>query len=171
MKLPRSVQEIADVIGRERALFLVGQLPRCYMPDHKSGARLPGSGALNTRVILYVPKRLTPVHELVRILGWIDAEKLCQAFGGEILCPATCRDVYLPFRNAHIRRLSAAGVETSTIGEWFDMSPRQVTNVIAGGLAVVEIPQEDRKAANDESPPQHNTGRTANGSKRNRGGK
>lgn len=164
MKLPRSVQEIADVIGRERALYLVGQLPRCIVGNARDNGRSP-------RVIMYVPKRMTLDHALVRILGLVDAEKLSEAFGGEILCPAPCLDLVRLHRDKGIRRLSAEGVRTSMIADWFGMSARHVTNILQGVDLVVEIPQEERKAANDESPIQRNL-ESANGQKRShRGGK
>lgn len=47
--LPRSVREIAEVIGREAAMYLIGQLPRCF-----AGA----DGKKANKVIMYVPKRL-----------------------------------------------------------------------------------------------------------------
>ena len=49
--LPESVQEIADVIGRDGALRLVCQMPVCYRAQNKR----------SHKVILYVPKRLKPV--------------------------------------------------------------------------------------------------------------
>ncbi|MFC0130740.1 hypothetical protein [Ralstonia solanacearum] len=94
-KLPESVQDIADVIGRERALYLIGQLPR-YV------AGVPGKQS--SRPILYVPtlQRLKDDHELVRILGRDDAVKLCRALGKEILQPANCAEIYQRYRDKQI---------------------------------------------------------------------
>lgn len=136
MRLPASVQEIANVIGTHRALFLVGQLPRCYSKK-------------STHVILYVPKatNLKPDHRLVQILGWPDAVKLCRAFGGEILQPATCADLYRDFRNKSIRRLVfVEGMKPRQVAELFDMSERQISNILK------EKPQEGPGAANDNYP-------------------
>lgn len=134
MKLPSSVQEIADVIGRERTLYLIGLLPRCYVKDSRK-ADVP-KGGVSERVLLYVPKNLEPDHQLVKILGWHDAQRLVQAFGGEMLSPANCRDVYRPHRDQAIRRLRADGVPPAMIAEWFGMSERRVWQVL-------EIPQRD----------------------------
>lgn len=134
-KLPRSVQEIADVIGRERALYLVGMLPRCFMQDRRK--RETNVGGRAERVILYVPKNLKPDHVLVRILGWHDAELLVRHFGGELLMPANCRPVYRNFRDAGIRKLAAEGTPVAMIADWFRVSERHVKNVLA------ENPQED----------------------------
>ncbi len=135
MRLPDSVQEIADVIGRERALFLIGQLPRCYPP----------SGGKREQVILYVPKRLKADHALVKLIGWKDASKLVAAFGGEILRPANCGFIYKAQRHADIRRLHGEGVPVKTLEEWFGVSERTVKN------ALREKPQEERKPANDNN--------------------
>lgn len=139
MKLPTTVQEIADVIGRERALFLIGQLPCCRVKD---GSR---------RVILYVPKVLRLDHPLVNILGFRDAERLVLAFGGEILCPPLMRErVYRPFRDAAIIRIHAEGVTIGMLAEWFEMTERRVRQVL--DAAREEIPQEGvRVAANDNA--------------------
>jgi hypothetical protein len=149
MRLPSSVQEIADVIGRERALYLVGRLPRYLSPDVRT--RETCKGGHSTRVIMYVPKRMTFDHELVRILGWNDAEKLRVAFGGEILKPAVCGDLYKPFRDAGIRRAWAAGgVTIELLAEWFSVNPKTIKNVLAG-IEASENPQEGIRAANDDS--------------------
>jgi hypothetical protein len=141
MKLPKSVQEIADVIGDELALYLVGQLPRCYARD----PRWPN--AKSSHVILYVPtsERLTLDHELVRILGWNDAVKLCRAFGGEILQPAECAGIYRDFRDKNIWRLVMEGTPVGIVAEWFGVSERHVKNLMR------ENPQEERRAANDNN--------------------
>lgn len=133
MRLPATVQELADVIGTQRALFLIGQLPKCV--SRKS-----------THVILYVPTlaRLTPDHRLVQILGWHDAAKLCQAFGGEILQPANCAQLYRSFRDKSIYRLvTEQGLKLSEVAEMFNMTERHVRNVLR------EISQQEKPAAND----------------------
>lgn len=115
--LPTSVREIADVIGRERALFLIGQLPR--------------SGSRSWRVCFYVPKRMGLDHQLVQILGWHDAEKLRNAFGGEILQVANCNGIRRTYRNRVIWRLRAQGMTSSQIGDAIGESDRAVRYVLA----------------------------------------
>lgn len=133
-RLPASVQEIADVIGRERALFLIGRLPRFTRHDVRGGEQ----------VILYVPRNLKPDHYLVRIMGWHDAQALVDAFGGELLKPGNCACVYRGFRDHHIRRLVAEGVPAAMVAEWFGLTERHVKNLAA------ENPQEGPgRGAND----------------------
>lgn len=143
MRLPASVQEIADVIGRERALYLVGHLPRCYSKD----PRYPN--AKSSHVILYVPKSLKPDHQLVQLLGWHDAQRMVDAFGGEILQPGSCADVYRKFLNRSIVRMGHEGAKPADIAELLSVSDRHVRNLLR------ENPQQDMTAAND------NTARTS----------
>lgn len=134
MRLPASVREIADVIGDERALFLIGRLPKCYSGPRKW-----------PQVILYVPKRLDFDHPLVRILGWNDAQKLVDAFPGEILHPASCSAVYRDYRDENILRLVGEGVPVPMLAEWFDVSERHIKNLMR------EKPHEALTAANDNN--------------------
>lgn len=134
MDLPESVQEIADVIGRERALYLIGQLPQC--------------GKRSWRVNLYVPQRLKPDHCLVKILGWPDAVKLVAEFGGMILQPSNCNHLHRKFRNATIARMKADGLAIQDIAEAVQITARQVRNILAA-----ENPPEEHPPANDNNAP------------------
>lgn len=147
MKLPASVQELADVIGRERALYLIGQLPKTYPPSTRT------KHGATERVILYVPKTLRPDHNLVGILGWHDAQRLVQVFGGEILQPANCREVYRRFRDNSIRAFLLAGAAPNHIAGLMGVSDRHVKNLAR------EITQEEPVAANDNNRPIPKTGR------------
>lgn len=146
MRLPESVQEIADVIGRSRALYLIGRLPKTYPPSTRT------KHGATERVILYVPKSLRPDHALVSILGWHDAMKLVRVFGGEILQPANCREVYRRFRDQSIRAFLSAGSSPSHIAALMGVSDRHVKNLSR------EIAQEDRIPANDNIRPNNGIG-------------
>lgn len=124
-KLPPSVEDIAEVIGRQQALYLIGQLPRVYTPDPRS------PDVMKTTVIMYVPQRLTPQDRLVSILGWDDAEKLVRSFRGMLIHPATCAEVYRAFRDENIARLNSEKVPNKMIAEWFGVTERHVRNVVA----------------------------------------
>ena len=140
MRLPASVQEIADVIGRERALFLVGQLPRCYQTRK-------GSKQAGWHVIMYVPKSLKPDHQLVQILGWHDAMKIVDGFGGEILHPANCAEVYRAYRDKSSLAMVASGMTPREAAEAIGVSARHVR-----GLVLSEKAQEALAADNDNTP-------------------
>lgn len=117
MRLKGVIHSIAEVIGRENALYLVGKLPRFTPKSRKC-----------ERVLLYVPmaKNLKPNHQLVDILGWHAAIKLCEAFGGEVIDPGVCSHVYQGFRDESIAKLVEEGVPTPMIAEWFAMTDRHV---------------------------------------------
>lgn len=136
MRLPKSVQEIADVIGRERALYLVGQLPRRVTRDKRYPA------ARNSELMLYVPtaQRLDDDHPLVRVLGVDDAVKLCRHFGGETLKPANCNEIYRRYRDTQITRMVREGYPVSYVADLFGVSGQTVRNVarpdgISDGMA------------------------------------
>lgn len=140
MRLPASAQEIADVIGSERALYLIGQLPRSYQTRKNSKQT-------SWHVIMYVPKVLKPDHQLVQLLGWSDAQRLVDAFGGEILNPASCQEVYRRFRDQSIIRMAQDGMKAKAIAELMEVSDRHVRNLVR------EKAQEEIAAANDNTAP------------------
>ena len=133
MQLPKSVQEIANVIGRDKALLLVGALPRYW------GGQ--------TKVVLYVPTvaRLGVAHRLVQILGWIDAVKLCKSFGGEILYPANCAFIHREFVHATIRKMMSGGAMKATeVAAIVGVHERTVRNLVRENP-----PEECGTASND----------------------
>jgi len=143
MELPASVQEIADVIGRDKALLLIGKLPRAYSRDK----RWPG--AQKSTLVMYVPtvKRLGLDHFLVKTLGYIDAVKMCEAFGGEIMYPATCANIHRAFRDQSILSMVRAGMRPQAVAAIVGVSERTVRN-----LAMKENPPEVcRVASNDNA--------------------
>jgi hypothetical protein len=129
MKLPGSAQEIADVIGREKTLFLIGKLER--------------SPSRSWRVNLYIPKRMPLNHWLIELLGFDDAEKLRREFGGMILQPSNCQHVHRDFRNREVCRMAAEGMHAHQIAPAVGLTPRQVRNILA------ERPPEEITPCND----------------------
>lgn len=78
MQLPKSVQEIADVIGYHKALRLVRDLPVCGKRDRRRNLYIPK------------PQNLKPDHPLVKLVGWDDALALAEEHGGRAIQPAEC---------------------------------------------------------------------------------
>lgn len=115
MELTQTVQEIADVIGRERALYLIGQLPTTRVESRKYN-----------KVLLYVPKRLTLDHILVKILGWNDASKLVRVFAGELIQVSNCEYIYRSFLHRSIKRMTAEGMTAKAVAELLGVSERTV---------------------------------------------
>lgn len=132
--LPKSGQEIADVIGRDRALFLIGQLPRCSFRDK----RWPN--AMVTEPILYVPKRIKPDHKLVDLVGWDAAVKLVKAFGGEILKPKAHGRIIAEFKIAATEWLARDGHTPQEVAEILSCHPRTIQNRLKD-----ETPREEPK--------------------------
>lgn len=118
-KLPESVAEIAEVIGREKALDFVRQLPR--------------SGSRPWRACIYIPKRLPADHKLVQMLGWDDASKLSYAFSGMILQPSTLEAMEKAHRNRQIIRAAGEGVPVEEIADVYEMSRYRIREIIAEG--------------------------------------
>lgn len=173
MKLPDSVQEIADVIGVEQTLLLISNLPRAYSmrPSGSAGSATRESGKQHKsgtgRVIMYVPTvpRLTANHVLVQILGWYDAIRLCKAFGGEIMHPANCAEYFRGKRDAEIMRLVSTGMPSAAVAEVVGMSERHVRNLVRSHQmqvmgVMMEKPPEAREAAANDNAPIDNKART-----------
>lgn len=113
--------EIAEVIGVREALELIGKLPRC----------IPRSGTgQGVRVMLYVPRTLRADHPLVRMIGWHPAKKLVHAFGGEVLKPASCYELYKRFRDRSIVELAMAGMRHEDLAEVMGVGIRHIKNVM-----------------------------------------
>lgn len=153
MMLPNSVQEIADVIGREQALLLIGALPRSYSRDK----RYPG--AKNSTAVMYVPTlaRLGLDHNLVRILGWVDAAKLSKAFGGEIMYPASCAFLARKLLNDAVLAMARTGLKSTVVAAQFGVSERHVRNLMRENP-----PEEYGTASNDNVDSATTSRRSAN---------
>lgn len=118
--LCQSLREIAWIIGRERALYLAGQVLKWERGGH-----------YGKTASLYVPKRLAPDHRLVQILGWDDAAALVYEFAGLILPISSCRGVVQRWRDNEIRRLSAEGLSARELVPLFGVTLRHVRTIKA----------------------------------------
>lgn len=107
--LPPSVAEIANIIGREKALVLAGAC----------------KGAL------YVPKRLKDGHKLIGLIGEKSARELCKEWGGILLYIATCAKLRADWRNNAIRKWSAQGVCQEALAELAGLTVRHVANILS----------------------------------------
>lgn len=158
MDLPGSVQQIADVIGSEQALLLVGKLPRCYRTDTRwpskpaTAKRRATAGAKNSQAVMYVPylQNLKLDNILVQILGLTDAEKLCREFGGQIMYPAKCANIARKFLNDSILAMARTGMKSTAVAAAFGVSERTVRNLLR------ENPLEDFPAAANDNAQVHN---------------
>ena len=117
--LPPSIAEIAEVIGRDRALYLIGQLPQ--------------RGGRSWRSYFYVPQRIkSPDHWMVELIGQRDADLMVAAFGGLILQVANGRAIYRRYRDEQIRQSIEEGVSAEHLAEIFDLSTYRVREIANG---------------------------------------
>lgn len=119
-RLPTSVQDIADVIGRDDALYLIGQLPQVKRSNG------------GNEVLLYVPtlQRLTPDHRLSQILGFPLARKFSVHFGGQLLKPANCNGFVREFRNKSICEFRESGHSIAEISEIFQITTKYTKKIL-----------------------------------------
>lgn len=118
MRLPKSVQEIADVIGYDKAVQLVRRLPPCGKRDRRRNLYVPK------------PKNLTTDHKLVHLVGWEDAQAMCEALGPKTLQPSL---YYFDqaLKSRHILTLKDAGRPINEIAMEQGCSEKWVQNVIS----------------------------------------
>lgn len=110
--LPESLRELVDLIGLPAALKLV--------------ERWGGITAV------YVPKDMTPGHDLARALGFPAALKLSEVYGGDCLrniprCVGALRAV----RDRQVLRLRADGLAPRDIAPQFGLTERRVWGILA----------------------------------------
>lgn len=119
--LPKSVQEVAEVIGREKALKLAGKANGClYVP---------------------YPKRITESHFIAQVIGLESAKMLAEEFPGFILHLATCRFLYTAWRDRSIHRMRSSGESVGNIAELFKITPRHVRNILNKPMYVETSPE------------------------------
>lgn len=119
MRLPKSVQMIADVIGRDQALHLVRELPPCGRRSRRRNIYIP------------TPANLSDDHKLVALVGREDAEALAEALGGQSIQPALCR--YMERAEAGRRILALRelrGCSVAEIAAELEMSEKWVSMVV-----------------------------------------
>ncbi|NKD46052.1 hypothetical protein HEQ69_10065 [Haematospirillum jordaniae] len=114
MDIDDSVMEIVYIIGREKALYLIGSLGR--------------SGKRPWRLNLYIPRHPGDSHPLVKILGKEDALRMAREFGGMNLQPANGNALVRRFRSREIQRLVKEGKPVRDIANLFQVTQRTVLN-------------------------------------------
>lgn len=119
------LRSVAEVIGRQSALYLVSQCPR-YKTEKRAG---------KGQLLLYVPKlkSLTMDHKLVKALGYPLASKLSKEFGGELLVLAHCNHMILQARNEGIKEMSKAGFSIRELADIFNVTERIVSRLYKHG--------------------------------------
>lgn len=125
--LPATVREVAEVLGRRRALELAGMVCPPADPEQR------GDSTRGRQGCLYVPKSLASQRgpsRLVDLLGADDADRLIRAFGGEILWFGPCNGIVLRHRNNAIWRRLAEGARPVVVAAEFGVCERLVRNIL-----------------------------------------
>lgn len=112
---------IAEVLGRQKTLYLVSHCPR-YKVEKRQGIG---------QLLLYVPKlkNFDLNHNLVKIMGYEDAYKLSRHFGGELLVLSQCKRIILKKRNIGIKSMLQQGFKKEQVAEFFNLTTRTVCMV------------------------------------------
>ncbi len=116
LPLPETLEDIAEVIGRELALRL--------------SEALPTAGARAWRKMVYVPQVMRPDHPLVQILGPEAAERLRRSHTNMILEVPVCANIRRAYRKHVIRQLRGEGYSAATIARMVGQGKAAVDKVI-----------------------------------------
>ncbi|MBF0192871.1 MAG: hypothetical protein HQL99_17295 [Magnetococcales bacterium] len=108
--LPSSLEEIAEVIGREGALQLVNAC---------GGTRI------------FVPRKLRVQHKLVTMLGFEQARRLSHHFGGETLTVVRAAELLRRTRNREIVRRYDAGAGVRQLARDNALTERQIYAILS----------------------------------------
>lgn len=106
--LPESLRAIADYCG-EDIMWTIW--------ENYGGGRL------------HVPLRVEPDHTLSQLLGFANACRFCQQFGGEFLTIAKGEAAKRAVRNAMIRQAKHEGLDNLTLARRFQLTDRQIMKI------------------------------------------
>lgn len=121
--LPESAQIIADVIGRDATLDLVGHLVYNHLIHKKRGKCR----------MLYIPKsrkKLTENYWLVKAVGLSNAILLQEFFGGSLLYLAQCKETERGERDNKIVNDFKSGLKVNELALKYNLSVRSIYNII-----------------------------------------
>ena len=109
MLIPSSLHELSEVIGSEATIALITEYT-------------------GTRKYIPTTAMLTTEHDLVKVIGWDSAYRLCEYCGGDRLdFPKTC-EAPLPEKMAIARRMRKCGFTNSDIAKFGNISTRTAIN-------------------------------------------
>ncbi|WP_241479069.1 hypothetical protein [Leisingera sp. ANG-M1] len=114
--LPESVEEIAEVVGREKAVRLV------------EGTR--PSGRRRWRRQLYVPAEMTEEHRIVALIGIKAARRLSFSHANCILELPSCHALKKAYLADHVLRLHFQGANEAEIAREICVEKKTVTTLL-----------------------------------------
>ena len=139
IRLPETLRDIAEVIGREAAV----RLAEGMRPITEEG-KPASTGSRPRRLMIYVPRRLTPDHPLVGLLGWTIALKLQRSHTNLIIEIPLCADLMRAYRDHCIAEMARGGGDVGAVASWFQLHERSVRDILA--KEGVEIAPEGKAA-------------------------
>ncbi|KIC15015.1 hypothetical protein [Leisingera sp. ANG-Vp] len=117
--LPESVEEIAEVIGRENAVRLVeGTRPR---------------GRRRWRRQLYVPAEMPEGHRIATLIGLEDATKLSFSHANCILELPSCHGLRKAYLADYVMRLQDQGADEAEIAREIGVEKKTVASLVDEG--------------------------------------
>lgn len=140
IRLPETLRDIAEVIGREAAVRLAER----SRPITDAGTPA-ATGSRPRRRVIYVPRRLTPDHPLVDLLGWHTALKLQRTHTNMIIEIPLCAELLRAYRDHCIAEMARCGETVGEVARWFDLHERSVRDILARDG--VEIAPEGKPGA------------------------
>lgn len=108
--LPQSLVEVVEVVGMAAALALV---------EHAGGTRV------------YVPVQFDADHFVTLWLGSVDAARLVEHFGGEVLAVPRCLSAMRSVRDRQIRAKRKEGSRVADLALQYRLTDRQVYTILA----------------------------------------
>ncbi len=110
--LPQSLREVADVVGLTAAARLA---------ESWGGIRL------------YVPEKITPEHEISRVIGYDAARLLSQVFARETLSVPRAAAGLRKVRNKEMQQQYNNGISAARLALQYGMTERQVYDIVKRG--------------------------------------
>ncbi|MBF0283214.1 MAG: hypothetical protein HQL51_02015 [Magnetococcales bacterium] len=107
--LPRSLQEVAGLVGLEAVSALV---------RHYAGSRVR------------VPRRSRPDHPLAACLGWEAMRRFCHLFGGEVLEVPRADGVRRRLRDREIVQLYDGGTPVRLLAKTYGLTERRIYYIL-----------------------------------------
>lgn len=101
MPLPDTLEDVAEVIGRENALRL--------------SEGLPSTGQRPWRKMLYVPRRMRSDHPVMQLIGKDAAEALSQSHTNMIIEIPVCQEIQRAYRDHVIAYLRQQGLSRTDV--------------------------------------------------------
>ena len=114
--LPETVEEIAEVIGREKAVRLV------------EGTRQ--RGARRWRRHLYIPSDMPEDHRIVSLIGWDAAQALSFSHANSVLELPSCHSLRKAYLSDVVAKMAGQGADQAEIASELGIERKTVASLL-----------------------------------------